>query len=131
VKIRIAYAAVLISMALGLLGGCSGLQGAPPSPSPSGWLIDSWEDGVITAQHEGHTYAAKCDLSAYMDPTGHNGGFQSSPTCILPLDLIGHNVQDFGGKERDRYGWIVEMWNAGEDLEIKRPGDRRPTSSPR
>jgi hypothetical protein len=43
--------ALVSSIIVVLLGGC----GTKTAPDPAGWFIESYDNGVITVQHEGHT----------------------------------------------------------------------------
>jgi hypothetical protein len=90
-------------------------------PNSHSWLIESWNNGMITAQHEGYRYEATCDRSQSFN----NADVQALPTCDLAIDFIGHIVQGFGGAQRDAEGWLVVMWNAGRTLALRRTKDER------
>lgn len=101
--------------------GCSKENAAVGSPHA--WLIESWKTGVLTTRHDGHVYTANCDTSMLFNEGGSiagAGNLASSNSCDLVVDLIGQNVQPFGGTQRDTDGWIVTMWNVGATLALKR-----------
>jgi hypothetical protein len=89
---------------------------------PKCWFINSYENGVITVQHEGKTYKAKCDISrsfnnakSITDPNN----VVTFENCSLAIDLVGTNVQPFEGKEKDTKGNVVVMWNVGSMLALR------------
>ena len=50
---------VAIRVVIGLFVGCGGR----PVSSAHAWLIASYDNGVITVQHDGNTYKVTCDTS--------------------------------------------------------------------
>jgi len=105
----------LLSSALvvaGLLGGCN----KKIVSDPRDWFIQSYDNGVITVQHEGFTYKATCDPSSSLydldDPKVPTG-------CDTAIGLVGHEVQTFEGKQRDTEGRFVIMWNVGGLLTLQ------------
>src|ERR1700730_10248553 len=86
---------------------------SPPAPvrqSPGqsrsddqGWTIESYEQGIITATHQGSTYKAACNVSRSFNNTESTTDSKSVvefPTCDLPVDLVGHVVQPFLGQQK-------------------------------
>src|SRR5438876_2416785 len=105
---------------------------SPPAPvrqSPDqarsddqGWTIESYDQGIVTATHQGSTYKAACNVSRSFNNTESATDSKSvvaSPTCDLPVDLVGHVVQPFLGQQKDSAGRIVSMWNVGSILAIQ------------
>jgi|ERR1017187_1043231 hypothetical protein len=108
----------------GLLGGCSRI----PVTDVHSWFIGSYDNGLITVQHEGHTYKATCDTSrsfnnaaSIMDPNN----VVVFSTCATAIGLVGHQVQPIEGKHRDPDGWIVVMWSVGDTLALRKWKDER------
>ena len=105
--------------------GCSRKE---VSDSRASWLLESYVDGVITVQHEGNTYKARCDISRSLNnkpSITDEGSIVESPTCDLPVGLVGHNIQPVGGINREADGWIVVMGNVGSMLALRRWKDER------
>jgi len=101
-----------------LLCGCS----RKPATDRRNWLIESYENRVITVQHEGNTYKATCETSrsfnnapSITDPQN----VHEFSTCDMAIGLVGHEVQPFEGKQRDPDGRIVIMWNVGGTLALR------------
>lgn len=105
-----------------LAAGCSKKSSPDFIPDPSGWFIESYDNGGITVQHEGNTYKATCDTSRSFNNaasiTGKNDVVEFS-SCDMPIGLVGHNVQPFEGKRRDDDGRIVNMWTVGSTLALR------------
>jgi hypothetical protein len=115
-------------LAVGLAAGCTKNPARDSAPDPRGWLIESYENRVITVQHEGNTYKAMCDVSRSF----HNAESITDPNnvheysdCELAIELVGHNVQPFEGKKKDAQGWTTNMWNVGSTLALRRWRDER------
>ena len=90
----------------GLLAGCS-RKPKTDKTDPQGWFIESYNNGVVTVQHEGNTYKARCDISrsfnnaaSVTDPNN----VRAFPTCDLVIGFVGRNVQPFEGKQKDASG---------------------------
>jgi len=87
-----------------------------------GWFIESYDSGVITVQHEGNTYKAKCEISRSFNNaasvTDENNVFVFQG-CEMPIGLVGKTIQPFGGEKRDADGSIVIMWNVGSTLALR------------
>lgn len=99
-------------------GGCS----SRPVTTFHSWFIESYDNGVITVQHEGYTYKASCHTSqsfnnatSITDPKN----VVAFPTCDTAIALVGHGVQPFDGKERNPDGRIVMMWSVGHTLALR------------
>jgi hypothetical protein len=105
----------------GLLAGCT-RKAATDKPEPRGWFIESYNNGVVTVQHEGNTYKARCDISRSFNnassATDPNNVHMFS-TCDLVIGFVGRNVQPFEGKQKDASGWTINMWNAGSTLLLR------------
>jgi len=95
---------------------------------PNSWFIESYDNGVITVKHDGSTYNAKCDTSKSFNNaasiTDPNNVIEFS-TCSLAIELVGHGVQPFEGKQRDSNGRIVMMWSVGSILALRSWKDER------
>ena len=92
---------------------------APRPQAP--WLIESWQDGTITAVHEGLRYQASCDTRGLFSHPDLPETVTGVPIrCDLAIDLVGQSVQGLEGQRRDADGWVVSMWNAGQSLVVKR-----------
>jgi hypothetical protein len=86
------------------------------------WLIESYDNGVITVQHEGYTYKATCDSSRSFnnaDSVTDARNIIEFHACDLAIGLVGHKVQPFEGKRRDAEGRIVAMWNVVSILALR------------
>ena len=85
-------------------------QQAQPS-----WFIESYNNGVITAQHDGHTYSATCvETSSY---TKDFSDVTRSPKCTLSIELVGHEVKAFGAEVNpDADGRTIVALTVGERL---------------
>src|ERR1039458_9887379 len=70
--------AALVSAVIvaGFLAGCS-KKATTDKPDPRGWLIESFNNGVVTVQHEGNTHKASCDISRSVNNAA------SSPTRTM------------------------------------------------
>ena len=119
-RLRVSVMKSLFTMLVvaGLLGGC----GRRPVADFHSWFIESYDRGVITVQHEGHTYKATCDSSQSFN----NAASITDPknviefsTCDTAIGLVGHQAQPFDGKQRDLDGKIVMMWNVGHTLALR------------
>jgi len=91
-----------------------------PAVTPSAWVIRSWDQGTVTATHEGSTYVGICEGSYFFDPasTGHDKT-RSLPSCELARALVGRTIQPYEGRQRDEDGLIVVMWNSGRTLSVR------------
>lgn len=99
-------------MLAGFLAGCGKKHAPDLIPNPQGWFIESYDNGVITVQHEGDTYKATCDISR---------SFNNAPSvtdennvvvfhaCDMAIGLVGTNVQPFEGQQKDAKGTIIVM----------------------
>ena len=60
----------------------------------SSWFIESYENGVVTAKHDGHVYRATCvDTSSYAKDYSD---VARTPNCSLSIELVGHQLKAFG-----------------------------------
>jgi len=59
----LAFALLLV----GFFTGCSKKPAPASIPDPRGWFTESYDNGVITVQHEGNTYKATCDISYHFN----------------------------------------------------------------
>jgi hypothetical protein len=104
-----------------VLAGVTSAQISGPAPlkKPEGWLIQSWEDGVLTVMHQGLIFKAKCVESVIVDQDkkGH-----VSPGCTLAIDLIGREIQtpQYWRSVSGEDGWIVDALSAEGSLWIAR-----------
>jgi hypothetical protein len=103
------------------LAGVTSAQTSKPAPpkKPEGWLIQSWDDGVLTVLHQGLIYKAKCAESVVVAP---NAKGHLSPGCTLAIDLIGREIQPphYWRPVSDEDGWIVDALSAEGSLCIAR-----------
>jgi hypothetical protein len=83
---------------------------------------------VLTVKHDGNTYKATCDTSrsfnnatSVIDPDN----VIVLPRCDMPVELVGHSIQPFEGKQRDAGGWTVTMWNMDHTLALRKWKDER------
>jgi hypothetical protein len=109
---------------VGLFGGC----GRKPRIDPGTWLIESWENSVLTVKHDGNTYKARCDSSRSFNNAASvtdEKNVVEFPTCDLAIELVGHSVQPFDGEQRDPDGRIVVMWSVGSTLALRSWKDER------
>jgi hypothetical protein len=94
----------------------------PPAPAvtPNAWVIRSWDQGTVTAAHEGSTYVGFCQGSYFFDPasTGHDKT-RSLPSCELARALVGRTIQPSEGRQLEEDGRIVVMWSAGRTLSVR------------
>jgi hypothetical protein len=86
-----------------------------------GWFIESWDDGVITVQHLGKIYKAKCYAAVMVNerispsagdfvPSGERPLDTISLPCgLLATEFVGRRVQPITGKQRENDGNIVVM----------------------
>jgi len=105
----------------GILAGCS-KKTATDKLDSQDWLIESYNNGVVTVQHEGHTYKAKCDISRSFgnaDSLTDPNNVHTFPTCDLVIGFVGRNVQPFEGKQKDANGWTTNMWSVGSTLSLR------------
>jgi len=113
---------ILCVIALGLLTGCGKKPPRDFMPDPQGWFIESYDNGVITVQHEGNRYMATCDSSRSFNNAGSltdKSNVVDFPTCDLAIELVGQNVQAFEGKEKDAAGRMINMWSVGSTLALR------------
>ena len=121
-------ALIISSLLFGLLAGCSKKNTHDVHPDPSSWFIEAYNNGVITVQHEGNTYKAKCDISRSFGnapSVTDEKNVVVFPTCdmVVKLTLVGTNVQPFQGRQKDAEGRIITMWNVGRTLALQRLPD--------
>ncbi|MGC9997905.1 MAG: hypothetical protein ABSE79_21520 [Terriglobia bacterium] len=121
----VAFAFLLI----GLFTGCSKKPVPASAPDLQGWFIESYENGVITVQHEGNTYKATCDSTRFVNDGAYGGEQKQNYECDLAVELVGSNVQPFEGKQKDANGRIIKMWNSGSTLELRSWLDEHTPSS--
>jgi hypothetical protein len=111
-----------------LLTGCR-TQSAPDFvPDPRRWFVQSYDNGVITVQHEGYTYQARCTTSRSFNNASSlfdRNNVVFFPTCDSAIGLVGHTVQPFEGKQKDAGGWRVNMFDVGSTLCLQRWHDER------
>ena len=88
----------------------------PPAPQaqPS-WFIESYDNGVIIARHDGNVYRATCvETSSYLK------GFidvTRSPKCSLSIELVGHDIKALDAQvNSDTDGPTIVVLNVGERL---------------
>ncbi len=115
-------ALVCVLTIIGLLTGSSRKSAPDFIPDPQGWFIVSYDSGLITVQHESNTYKATCDSSRSFNNAASitdKNNVVEFPTCDLAIELVGHNVQPFDGKQKDADGRIVNMWNVGGTLALR------------
>jgi hypothetical protein len=112
-------AIILLSV---FLGACS----RKPFSDSRSWLIESYDHGVISVQHDGKTYKAACESSKSFN----NAASISDPnftrvfsTCETAIGLVGHRVQPLEGGQRDSDGRVVVMWNVGGILALRSSKD--------
>jgi len=101
----------------GLLAGCSN-KAATDKPDARGWFIESYNNGIVTVQHEGNTYKARCDISRYSN-SGNDPNVHTLPTCDSVIDFVGQNLQPFEGKQKDANGRTINMWSVGSTLALR------------
>jgi hypothetical protein len=105
----------------GLLAGCS-RKSTTDKPDPQSWLIESYNNGVVTVRHEGNTYKARCDISRSLNNSASvtdPNNVHTFPTCDLAIGLVGRNIQPFEGKLKDENGWTISMWSVGSTLALR------------
>lgn len=97
-------------------------------PHFRGWLIESYDNGVVTVRHEGNTYTATCEISRSFN----NAASVTDPNnvhefheCDLAIELVGRNVQPLEGKQKDADGRVSNMWNVGSTLALRSWRDER------
>lgn len=115
--------AALVSAVIvaGFLAGCS-KKATTDKPDPRGWLIESFNNGVVTVQHEGNTHKASCDISRSVNNAASvtdQNNVHTFSTCDLVIGFVGRNVQPFDGKQKDADGWTTNMWNVGSTLALR------------
>jgi hypothetical protein len=106
---------VLLSTFVVLLAGCRSTS----HDDPHAWFIESYDGGIVTVRHEGHSYRASCDTSRSFNNAASITDPRNVirfPTCGTTIGLVGHAIQPFGGKHRDGDGWIIVMWTVGDTL---------------
>jgi hypothetical protein len=101
------------------------LAGCRPKPEGAShsWLIQGYDKGVITAQHDGRTYTATCDTSRSFNNARSITDVKNVivfPSCDLAVGLVGAGVQPLGGQRRDPDGSITVMWSFDATLAIRR-----------
>jgi len=119
---------VLALVVGGLIAGCSKKSEPASIPDPRGWFIESYENGFIVVQHEGNTYKATCDISRSFNNAASitdENNVHEFQGCDLAIELVGHTVQPFEGKQKDADGRIIKMWNVGSALALRRWRDER------
>ena len=102
----------------------------PGSSDDLGWIIESYQQGLMTVRHQGRTYKATCNVSRSFSSgqSAVSAGVTEFSTCDLPVDLVGRVVQPFLGQQRDAAGRIISMWNVGSILAIQQSrSDNTPT----
>ena len=107
---------LVAGLVAGLLSGCK----RPFAPNPRVWFIESYENGIITARHEGNTYDAACAKGGFYNAVNPRSNVEYS-TCDMAIGLVGHEVQPFEDKRyrRDADGEIVAMWLSYGNLELR------------
>jgi hypothetical protein len=92
------------------------------------WFIRSYENGVVTVEHQGNKYTGTCDVSRSFEnapSVAAPDNVIESSKCYLAVDFIGRNVQPLEGNQKDANGWTVNMWNVGPTLALRRWRDER------
>ena len=102
----------------GFLGSCS----RKPALDPHVWFIESYDNGVITVQHDGNTYKATCS-----GRTSYSSDFKdvtTLPNCGNAVELVQHSVQPFGGElKREADGRTLVILNVGSRLVLRSTKD--------
>src|SRR4051794_7941044 len=91
----------VVLVVAGLLGGCS----KSPVPYVHSWFIDSYDNGVITVQHEGYTYKASCDTSQSFNNAASitiRKTWSNSALATRPLRLWGTASSHLTGRSETR-----------------------------
>ena len=111
---------VFAILVAGFLVGCR--KPTIDTPDPQSWFIESYTDGVVTVQHEGMRYKAKCDNSRSVnaDPFADPNNFLSFRTCDFVVRIVGRNVQPVESKQEDSSGWTITMQQVGSALVLRR-----------
>jgi len=116
-RMRLAYFIFLST----ILSACTAQQ-------DKSWLIESYDNSVITVQHEGNTYKARCDVSRSFN----NAPSVADPndvhvfkSCDMAIELVGTSVQPFEGTQKDAEGRIIVMWAVGSTLALRSWRDER------
>src|SRR5271165_1165606 len=89
---RAALASAVIVAAF--LMGCS-KKTTTDKPDSRMWLIESYSNGIITVQHDGNTYKARCDISRSVNNAASvtdPNNVHTLPTCDLVLAFVGRSV---------------------------------------
>jgi hypothetical protein len=130
---------------VGFAGGCSREPSTKPVAEDRSWFIESWDNGVITARHEGKVYKATCYYAglvsekvapSYGDfvPGGKEHDAMDMPCGLLAVGLVGRNVPPFppegsnlaDQKQRDADGKIVVMDDPALTLKLLSWKERSP-----
>jgi hypothetical protein len=101
---------------LGLLFFLCGC-GSKSMPDAQAWLIESWEDPVLTVKHGGNTYKATCLESITLHPDGKDP--ETSPHCFLAINQVGHTIQPLDGRKQDADGRIVVIFQISAELALR------------
>jgi hypothetical protein len=68
-----------------------------------------YNNGVITVQHEGNTYKAKCYISRSfknVDSVTDPNNVHTFPTCDVVIGFVGQNIQSFDGQQKHDTGGL-------------------------
>jgi len=93
-------------------------ENTPRLTGSSSWYIDHYDNGIITARHDGNVYRASCvETSSYAHDFSN---VIRSPSCTLCIELVGQEIKAFGSQvSPDANGRTIVALNVGERLILR------------
>jgi hypothetical protein len=120
----LAFRTFLVVLPLSIVGvfalrSMSGLVADATNEPP--WLVESYNNGVLTVHHIGYTYTARCLRSDTFNAPrpGSTPQEHRTPTCDTAVDLVGRSIQPMERRDRNSEGDVVQMWQAGGTLALR------------
>lgn len=108
--------AIVFALAIvGLLLGCS----KKSAPDPQGWFIESYENGIITIQHAGYTYKARCTTPD--KSWDRNRAMEQEGACDWVVGLVGHTLRNRDGDDNSTSAVEHNVYQLGSKLFLRSP----------
>ena len=108
-------AIVFAPVIIGLLAGC----GEKSTPDSQGWFVESYENGIITIQHGGLTYKAKCTTPD--ESWNRDRAMEQEGTCDRVVELVGRTLRNRLGDDDSTSTVEHNVYQQGSTLFLRSP----------